>query len=651
MKDRKLNSNMVTDKRFDSKRDPRFKPFFLKGSKIKVDKRFSRMFTDEDFSVISSKDPFGNRIIKKKDKEFNLMYEEDEFNIKEQNSTSIQEVVTDIDSSESENSFEWDGESVSSLPEESNVNTSSKSYIESVWESNPLKKMGFSEGEATNRLAIMGLDWDNINANDIYIILSSFLYTSKTIQTEYSNSMIKKIAIYPSCFGKERMEYEQVNGPKIGDDRFSSEKMEAPNFSEEMTEEDYEAIRKYQVEKSLYYYAIVDCDSVDTAIKLYDELDGMEADFCIDCVEMRFVPDNITDFPYEAISTSTGVPPKYKQPECFTSALRHSRPILTWDDTPKERVKFLRRKFTQEELLKNDFDAYLGSSSSEVENVLNENNKDPSDSLTSTKLSNMRDLLLGDAKDIFNDQVEEGKNNESYEHNGILDYNINRLFDRNNNDHNEVEIEFNQDLENLSMDLISKGKQKWEDQMNIESESNKPLTPWQEYLKKRKQKKKERKMRLREKIKEQKLQREKSTNIKCLNTHYDSEGVQDIEFEDQSEDEDRHFDMKKIALAEKSHEKIKSKKRRELVARATLESIQTNFTGSINDPRISKVFTDSDFAIDPTNPTFKPTEFNKQLLFKKRLQKNKRNIYENKKKSKIENNNDFIDQENSFKLL
>ncbi|KAH7647504.1 Vir superfamily [Cryptosporidium bovis] len=649
-KSRGLSSNMVGDRRFDSKNDPRFKPLFSKENKIKVDKRFSRMFTDEDFSIISSKDPFGNEIIKKKNKDLTLIYKGGHSDT-EQTVTPIQETATEIYSSESEGSFEWDGESVNSLSEESYIHEdiTNKSNIESVWENNPLKRIGISEGEATNRLAIMGLDWDNINANDIYVVLSSFLLGSGTIQAGYSNYMIKKISIYPSDFGKERMEYEEINGPKIECNGPTSEKTQTPNISEVITDEDYEAIRKYQVEKSLYYYAIVECDSVNTAIKLYDELDGMEADFCIDSVEMRFVPDDITDFPYEPKSISTGIPAKYKQPDCFTSALRHSRPILTWDDTPKERVKFLRKKFTQEELLKSDFDAYLGSSDSETETSHSENNNQ-FNGLTGEKHSNMRDLLLGDAKDIFDDEIEEIKNNGSGEHDVISNYDINRLFKGNDNDNNNVEIEFNQDLEDLSMDLIAKGKQKWEDQINVENESNKSLTPWQSYLNKRKQKKKERKMRLREKIKEQKLQRENSTNIKSSDTNYGNESVENIG-EDQSEDEDRHFDMKKIALAGKLDKKIKSKKRKELIINATSESIQTDFTGYIDDPRISKIFTDADFAIDPTNPIYRPTEFNKKLLFEKRSQKIKRNTYERRQNSKIESYNDAIDDFNSFKLL
>ncbi|OII75350.1 VIR superfamily protein [Cryptosporidium ubiquitum] len=655
MKEKKIKTKLIfkDDERFNSQMDPRFKPLIRKEHKVKIDKRFSRIFSDDDFSVISVKDPFGKKSIKK-DEYLNSIYEGEEKSDAIHDESFKQVTEISQGSSDSEGSFQWEGESDDLDSDEKTLDTSNnlRNTSDSIWENNPLNNMGLAEGSETNRLALMGLDWDNINADDIYVVLSSFLSPSATIKTGQSNSKLKKISIYPSKYGKERMDYESVNGPLIGNgENVCDEKIKGLEFSNEMSEEDYEAIRKYQVEKSLYYYAVVECDCTDTAVKLYDELDGMEAEFCIDGLELRFIPDDIVDFQFEPISVSTSIPIKYKQPECFTSALRHSKPTLNWDDTPIERVKFLRKIFTPEELLKNDFDAYLGSSSE------NEFSKEGTDSFLNNNLtdnfsSGMREILLGEAKEIFDEEINQNILDSENGMGSVTNNDINELFNSKGKDYNQVEIEFNPDLEDLSMELIAKGKQKWEEASSNEKNIKKQVTPWQAYLEKRKQKKKERKIQLRERIKEQKLQREKGvTAISAKNNYLDNSQISDQNSE--SSDEDRHFDMKKIALLERSGEKIKSKKRKDLIISATAESTQNNFLGAINDPRISKIFTDVDFAIDPTNPIYKPTEFNKKLLLEKRKQKLRRNsIIVNKSKQQNKNNTVFSGlEDNSFHLL
>lgn len=656
MKERKTKTKLTLDdtERFNSRTDPRFKPLIRKEHKVKIDKRFDRMFTDDDFSVISVKDPFGKKSIKK-DEYHNLLYENKEDSDTSNSELKKHESTLTINSSDSEKSFQWEGESDNLASDEDTIHSNSykeKTASNSIWENNPLNNFGLSEGSETNRLALMGLDWDNITADDIYVVLSSFLFSSTSINPGQSNSKLKKISIYPSKYGKKRMEYESVNGPMIGnEENVCGKEIKSLELSNEIGEEDYEAIRKYQVEKSLYYFAVVECDCVETAIKLYDELDGMEAEFCIDSLEIRFIPDDIVDFQFEPISESVSIPIKYKQPECFTSALRHSKPALTWDDTPIERVKFLRKKFTPEELLNNDFDAYLGSSSDEDEfskegASLSLNNEFPDFS------SGMREILLGDAKEIFDEEINQNKLDSASEASLLTNNDINELFNSKGKDYSQVEIEFNPDLEDLSMDLIAKGKQKWED-ASTSDEIQKQITPWQAYLEKRKQKRKERKIQLRERIKEQKLQREKGVTNKPIKNVYLNNSAQNNE-DTYSSDDDRHFDMKKISLIERSGEKIKSKRRKELISNALKESTQNNFLGAINDPRISKIFTDADFAIDPTNPIYKPTEFNKKLLLEKRTQKLKRNLLSINKSKQNNNKNCAVLSEledDSFNLL
>jgi hypothetical protein len=59
-------------------------------------------------------------------------------------------------------------------------------------------------GEISSRLAVVNLDWDNIRAVDLMAAFLSF---------KPPQGRILKVAIYPSEFGRERMEREEMEGP------------------------------------------------------------------------------------------------------------------------------------------------------------------------------------------------------------------------------------------------------------------------------------------------------------------------------------------------------------------------------------------------------------------------------------------------------
>ena len=235
-------------------------------------------------------------------------------------------------------------------------------------------------GDATKRLALVNMDWDNVRAVNLYVLLSSFCPTGGSV---------KLVTVYPSEFGKERLEHEEKYGPPkevfgatVTDDaaeldaiskeesRMKELKRAQKHHVSRMVGEvetsklgpvELARIRKYQLERLRYYYAVVECNSVETAKHLYDECNGLEFESSGNLIDLRFIPDDVT-FDDEPRDTASHLPQNY-QPAVFTTkALRHSNPELTWEAEDHERVQVTKRKFNKEDIKKMDFEAYLANS-------------------------------------------------------------------------------------------------------------------------------------------------------------------------------------------------------------------------------------------------------------------------------------------------
>lgn len=144
-------------------------------------------------------------------------------------------------------------------------------------------------GEVTSRLAVVNLDWDNIRAADLMAVFSSFVPSA---------GQIRKISIYPSEFGKERIEREEMEGPpkeiftrgkgdtgageeisglEDRDDGISSAEEEDDEIiKQSLLQEDARQefnsakLRRYQLERLRYYYAVLICSSPSIAQIIYE---------------------------------------------------------------------------------------------------------------------------------------------------------------------------------------------------------------------------------------------------------------------------------------------------------------------------------------------------------------------------------------------
>lgn len=71
--------------------------------------------------------------------------------------------------------------------------------------------------EPTKRIAAVNLDWDNLRAGDLFTIFNSFLKpTGKNGESSTSVGKLLSVKIYPSEFGKKRLETEEREGPGGG---------------------------------------------------------------------------------------------------------------------------------------------------------------------------------------------------------------------------------------------------------------------------------------------------------------------------------------------------------------------------------------------------------------------------------------------------
>ncbi|XP_054239507.1 ESF1 homolog [Indicator indicator] len=444
--------------------------------------------------------------------------------------------------------------------------------------------------EVTSRLAVCNMDWDRLKAKDLLALFSSFTPKGGTVFS---------VKIYPSEFGKERLKEEEQKGP-----------VELFDIPENTTENDglyREKLREYQFKRLKYYYAVVECDSPETANKIYEECDGLEFESSCSFIDLRFIPDNVT-FDDKPKDEASEVNIAAYKPKYFTSAaMGTSKVDITWDETDHERVTSLNRTFNKEELLDMDFQAYLASSSEEEEEQEQDGN-------VTHKMED--DKPRKSQKD---DEEQIAKYRELLQ--------------------SIQEKEKKQEEKDIGMEVkwVPGLKETAEEMVKNKLEGKDNLTPWQKYLEKKKEKrmlKKKRKATAEREQSEDELPSDvdlndpyfaeelEKTGLKKKPDSVQSTSEDEGEVEKQKaemallmmDDEDdarKHFNYKKIV-----EQQNLSKKKKKLLMKKN-ELLEDDFQINVSDTRFQAMFTSPLFNLDPSDPNFKKTKAVEKILEEK----------------------------------
>ncbi|KAJ3494664.1 hypothetical protein NLJ89_g10760 [Agrocybe chaxingu] len=454
---------------------------------------------------------------------------------------------------------------------------------------------GQEDGVRTSRLAIVNLDWDHVRAHHLYRICSSLVSLSApatpSVQEisgkrrsakgsvsgplNVARGKVLSVKVYPSDFGKERLAREEKEGPppevfKKKRDLEVDEVDEKNIFEvgDDGQEYDEDALRKYQLERLRYYYAVVTCDTLDAASHIYDELEGTELERSANVFNLSFVPEDMT-FENEPRDEATGdLNTDYKAVEFVTDALRHSKVKLTWDDDDPERNQVTRRALTKKEIEENDYKAYIANTSSESESE-DEGQSAPKKTKKDKKASRdkLRSLLLGGNEE----EMPEGWGDDT----GADDV--------------DMEITFTPGL------------------INKKNEDETTLEKYQRRMKEKRKKRKEEKSKSR-KGKELRTEDQDEPPARKGAT---AEELALLVGTDNPNAEPKHFSLKSVIKAEKHKKRGKGRKR----GKADIDNeAQEDFVVDVKDERFKALFEDHQFAIDPTNPHFKKTKAMSALL-------------------------------------
>ena len=377
--------------------DPRFRTVKKKDLKVTLDDRFNKKDLKKEFSLLKSTakvDKYGRKISKDDgssvidnlDKYYTDKHEEEE---EENDYAKADDYGNDDDASSSLS----DSEDVKADPlakarglledatSASDLDSSDEevSELEEIPSSDVEETENIPEQDPTTRIAAVNLDWDHLNSTDLFATFSSFLP---------QDGHIKSVTIYKSEYGKQRIADEELNGPpreifrknlgnKSGDDDDDDddddEDLDLAKASKKLVQEnngedegfDSSELRKYQLQRLRYYYAIIEFNNLNSAEEVYKKCDNTEYESSGNFFDLRYVPTDMEFDEADIRDVCEKLPSNYQPIEFSTDSLRNSKPKLTWDETPIERVQILSKSFKKGELDDLDLKNYLASDSDE----------------------------------------------------------------------------------------------------------------------------------------------------------------------------------------------------------------------------------------------------------------------------------------------
>ncbi|KAL6345306.1 hypothetical protein AAG906_015789 [Vitis piasezkii] len=574
----KNGGKIVTDARFSSLHsDPRFQKVPKHKTKVEIDSRFNRMFHDKSFT--SSSAPLDKRGKPKKDRSGNtlshyyrLEEQEEEEKKKEISSEEDEDEneIRKLSASESDGESELSGAEYDSESDASSTGSDTDEEDDGVYseEESPAQEENIPVIEQeTHRLAVVNMEWRQVKAVDLFMVLSSFLP---------KDGHILSVAIYPSEFGLKRMEEEAVHGP-IG--LFDDEKEQSDDDGD--NEIDDEKLRAYEKSRLSYYYAVVDCDSSATADYLYKACDGIEFERSSNVLDLRFIPDSM-EFKHPPHDIATEAPAKYEGLDFHTRALQHSKIHISWDEDEPQRAKTLKRKYNDDEQAELAMKEFLASDTDESETDDNEND-DQSDKEHKRQNKYLALLESGDGSD--RDDEEDGQ---------------------------DMEVTFNTGLEDISKRILEKREKKSE-------------TVWEAYLKKRSEKRKARKNRSKyssedesddtdQELMEQPddffVEEHSAKGTKEVTQGKNDKKKKKLQQETGKEAEVSRAELELLLADEEGADtsvKGYNLKRKKSKGRKGQEAPDEDKIPAVDydDPRFSSLFTSPLFALDPTDPQFK----------------------------------------------